>query len=78
MISHATYIVKGKGKNSISERVFYQACVMEQDITRTGDLETGRPSEPNFQSMNFESTRKYNGVGPWTVVRVFQWILERE
>lgn len=52
----------------ISERVFYQACVMEQDITRTGDLETGRPSEPNFQSMNFESTRKYNGIGPRTVV----------
>ena len=41
---------------------------MRQDIGRVGPMETGRPSEPNFQSMNFASTRKYNGVGPRTVV----------
>ncbi|GFH47818.1 hypothetical protein CTEN210_04294 [Chaetoceros tenuissimus] len=52
----------------VSERVFYQACVIDQDISRTGDLETGRQSEPNFQAMNFDSTRSYAGIGPRTVV----------
>ncbi|GFH47816.1 hypothetical protein CTEN210_04292 [Chaetoceros tenuissimus] len=52
----------------VSERVFYQACVIDQHISRTGDLETGRASEPNFQAMNFDSTRSYSGIGPRTVV----------
>mmetsp|Transcript_18044 Transcript_18044/g.27280 ORF Transcript_18044/g.27280 Transcript_18044/m.27280 type:complete len:848 (-) Transcript_18044:86-2629(-) len=41
----------------VSERVFYEACVLRQDIRREGDMVTGRPSEPNFQSMNFDSVR---------------------
>jgi len=57
----------GYGIN-VAERVFYEACILRQDISRAGELETGRPSEPNFLSMNFESTRTYNGVGPRTVV----------
>jgi hypothetical protein len=61
-----------KNKNNfgldVSERVFFEACIMGQDIGRKGSMETGRPSEPNFQSMNFASTRKYSGVGPRTVV----------
>eukprot|EP00546_Thalassionema_frauenfeldii_P001752 CAMPEP_0178933968 /NCGR_PEP_ID=MMETSP0786-20121207/23601_1 /TAXON_ID=186022 /ORGANISM="Thalassionema frauenfeldii, Strain CCMP 1798" /LENGTH=627 /DNA_ID=CAMNT_0020611697 /DNA_START=380 /DNA_END=2260 /DNA_ORIENTATION=- len=54
----------------ISERIFYEACVLRQDIKREGDMETGRPSEPNFQSMNFDSTRtkRYSGIGPRPVV----------
>lgn len=52
----------------VSERVFYEACVLRRDIKREGDMITGRPSEPNFQSMNFDSTRKYSGTGPRTVV----------
>jgi len=41
---------------------------LRQDISRTGELETGRPSEPELQAMNFESTRTYSGVGPRTVI----------
>lgn len=52
----------------VGERVLYEACVFRQDFTRQGDLETGRPSEPNFHVMNFESMRNYKGDGPRPVV----------
>ncbi|GFH43626.1 hypothetical protein CTEN210_00099 [Chaetoceros tenuissimus] len=52
----------------VSERVFYEACVMCKDISRKGEMITGRPSEPNFQAMNFESIRNHKGDGPRPVV----------
>ena len=52
----------------VPERVLYEACVFRQDFTRQGDLETGRPSDPNFHVMNFECMRNYKGDGPRPVV----------
>ena len=44
----------------IPERLFWEAYVMRQDITRVpgSDDDTGRPSEPAFQDMNFAALRK--------------------
>lgn len=53
------------------ERVFFQTYITNQDISRIGtDYETGRPSEPVFQDMNFGCTRcsNYKGRGPGAVV----------
>ena len=46
-----------------SERVFFEVYINKQDISRDGtDYETGQPSEPAFQDMNFATTRKkYKG-----------------
>jgi hypothetical protein len=40
-------------------RIFWEACIMRQDITRKAgsEYETGRPSEPAFQDMNFRSLK---------------------
>jgi len=52
----------------VAERVFFNAYILKQDITRCSEYSTGRPSEPDFQDMNFNSTRKYRGRGPRAVV----------
>ncbi len=52
----------------VPERVFMEAYITRQDISRRGEEEIGRPSEPAFQDMNFHSARIYTGVGPRTVV----------
>jgi len=52
----------------VAERVFFRTYISMQDITRTSEFETGRPSEPAFQDMNFASTRKCKGHGPRAVV----------
>jgi len=52
----------------VAERVFFNAYISRQDITRCSDYHTGRHSEPNFQDMNFICTRKYKGSGPRAVV----------
>jgi len=42
----------------IPERLFWEAFVMRESIVRDGSpFETGRDSEPDFQDMNFVSTR---------------------
>ena len=45
----------------IPERLFWEAYVMRQDITREkgSEYETGRLSEPAFQDMNFSSLRNH-------------------
>lgn len=66
---HRTYYLDECGFGlDVPERIFYEACVMRENIKRVNSWETGRPSEPNFQSMNFESTRSYDGLGPRPVV----------
>jgi len=52
----------------VAERIFFDAYISRQDITRSSDYHTGRNSEPNFQDMNFACTRKYRGSGPRAVV----------
>ena len=54
----------------ISERLFWEAYVCRQDITREAGSEhdTGRASIPEFQDMNFGSTRRRNYGCPKTVV----------
>eukprot|EP00567_Pseudictyota_dubia_P012368 CAMPEP_0197444196 /NCGR_PEP_ID=MMETSP1175-20131217/9732_1 /TAXON_ID=1003142 /ORGANISM="Triceratium dubium, Strain CCMP147" /LENGTH=622 /DNA_ID=CAMNT_0042974939 /DNA_START=63 /DNA_END=1931 /DNA_ORIENTATION=- len=46
----------------ISERLFWEAYVIEQDISRdpSSKFDTGRPSEPSYQDMNFTAIRKYH------------------
>ena len=53
----------------VPERVFFEAYINKQDITRDGsEYESGRPSEPAFQDMNGACVRKYKGSGPRAVV----------
>jgi hypothetical protein len=53
----------------IPVRVFFEAYINKQDITRDGsEYESGRPSEPTFQDMNGACVRKYKGSGPRAVV----------
>ncbi|CAJ1942988.1 unnamed protein product [Cylindrotheca closterium] len=45
----------------VAERLFWEGLVVRQDIRReTGSVDdTGRPSEPNFQNMNFGALRPH-------------------
>ncbi len=54
----------------IPERLFWEAFVMRKDITRKNGspMDTGRPSEPAFQDMNFATTRKPKKYDPKAVV----------
>ena len=53
----------------VAQRVFFETYINSQDITIKGtEYANGRPSEPAFQDMNFECTRKYSGSGPRAVV----------
>jgi len=52
----------------VAERTFFNVYISRQDITRSAEYQTGRPSEPSFQDMNFVCTRKYKGKGPRAVV----------
>jgi len=52
----------------VAERIFFNAYISRQDVSRSSDYDTGRPSEPAFQDMNFECIRKYKGNGPRAVV----------
>jgi len=40
------------------ERLFREAYVVRKDITRRGEWETGRNSEPAFQDLSFHATRE--------------------
>ena len=44
----------------VPERLFWEACVIRQNIDRQPGSEddVGRPSEPNFQNMNFAALRQ--------------------
>mmetsp|Transcript_15220 Transcript_15220/g.22426 ORF Transcript_15220/g.22426 Transcript_15220/m.22426 type:complete len:607 (+) Transcript_15220:125-1945(+) len=42
----------------LAERLFWEGYVMRQNCGRDSDNETGRPSEPAFQDMNFTSLRQ--------------------
>lgn len=55
----------------VPERVFFRTYITKQNISRVGTgYETGRPSEPAFQDMNFSCTRcsNYKGHGPRAIV----------
>eukprot|EP00555_Chaetoceros_dichaeta_P004371 CAMPEP_0198263138 /NCGR_PEP_ID=MMETSP1447-20131203/11543_1 /TAXON_ID=420782 /ORGANISM="Chaetoceros dichaeta, Strain CCMP1751" /LENGTH=721 /DNA_ID=CAMNT_0043951627 /DNA_START=406 /DNA_END=2571 /DNA_ORIENTATION=- len=52
----------------VSERAFFEAYIMREDITRCPEYCTGRPSEPAFQDMNCTCVRKFKGKGPRAVV----------
>jgi len=52
----------------IPERVFFETYITRQDLRRSPDFTTGRPSIPEFQDMNCATTRKYSGSGPRAVV----------
>jgi hypothetical protein len=43
----------------VSERLFWEGLIIRQNIERVkgSDNDTGRPSEPNFQNMNFAALR---------------------
>lgn len=49
----------------VPERLFWEALVIRQDIRREagGEDDTGRPSEPNFQNMNFGALRPHGPPG---------------
>mmetsp|Transcript_33258 Transcript_33258/g.71849 ORF Transcript_33258/g.71849 Transcript_33258/m.71849 type:complete len:857 (+) Transcript_33258:17-2587(+) len=42
----------------IPEKLFWEGYVVPHDISREGEYETGRPSMPEFQVMNFDTLRK--------------------
>lgn len=46
----------------LAKRLFWEAYVMQQDISRLpgSTYDTGRPSMPAFQDMNFSSIKNYN------------------
>lgn len=50
----------------VAKRVFWEAYVMKQDISRApGSMfDTGRPSIPAFQDMNFSSIKQYDENHP--------------
>ena len=50
------------------ERLFVEAFVKRQDVTRSGDWETGRPSEPDYMDLNLHSTRHASDDQPRVVV----------
>jgi len=52
----------------VAERVFFNAIISMQDISRSPEYETGRASNPDFQDMNSTCVRKYKGSGPRAVV----------
>ena len=52
----------------IPERVFFEAYITRQDLTRSNDYKTGRPSIAEFLEMNCATTRKWSGSGPRPVV----------
>jgi len=53
----------------VPRRVFFDTYTNSQDITIKGsEYENGRPSDPDFQDMNFECTRRYSGSGPRAVL----------
>lgn len=53
----------------VPERAFWDMYVTRKDITRKGELDTGRPSEPAFQDMNFAAIhRKIEEGEPRAVV----------
>jgi len=52
----------------VAERVFFNAYISRNDISRCSEYQTGRPCEPAFQDMNFSCIRKYKGKGPRAVV----------
>ena len=41
----------------VPQRLLWEACVMRWDITRTGELVTGRVSEPAFMDLNLKALR---------------------
>lgn len=49
----------------VAERLFWEALIIRQDIRReAGSVDdTGRPSEPNFQNMNFGALRPHGKPG---------------
>ena len=52
----------GQGKFGIemTQRLFWEGYVKNQDISRSGDLETGRASMPGFQDANLSSLKLSN------------------
>eukprot|EP00588_Corethron_pennatum_P010042 CAMPEP_0194271612 /NCGR_PEP_ID=MMETSP0169-20130528/5349_1 /TAXON_ID=218684 /ORGANISM="Corethron pennatum, Strain L29A3" /LENGTH=510 /DNA_ID=CAMNT_0039014001 /DNA_START=375 /DNA_END=1904 /DNA_ORIENTATION=+ len=52
----------------VAQRIFFECYIMKQDIERGPIHDTGRPSEPAFQDMNFKCIRDYSGDGPRSVV----------
>lgn len=54
----------------IPERLFWEAFVMRRDISRDDDSpdDTGRPSFPSFQDMNFATLRNFEPGRPRPVV----------
>lgn len=53
---------------AVAQRIFFETYITRQKIIRDSNYNTGRPSEPAFQDMNFECTRNYEGSGPRAVV----------
>ena len=53
---------------AVAERIFFKTYITRQGISRSPDNDTGWPSQPAFQDMNFACTRKYKGIGPCAVV----------
>ena len=50
------------------ERLFFEACIVRQDISHRPGWETGRPSEPAYLDLNFQATRELSGHHPRVVV----------
>jgi len=53
---------------TVAERIFFNAYISKQDISRSFDYDTGRSSEPAFQDMNFACIRKYEEGSPRVVI----------
>ncbi|CAB9502424.1 expressed unknown protein [Seminavis robusta] len=41
----------------VPQRLFWLGCVLNQDITRASDTDTGRPSTPGFQDANMKTLK---------------------
>jgi hypothetical protein len=62
-------LLDGSGPGmEMPERLFVEAFVMRQDVTRAGEWETGRPSEPDYLDLNLHSTRHATDDQPRVVV----------
>jgi len=67
------YSGKGLYGLEVSQQIFWKAYILDQDITRDEDSNTGRPSTPGFQDSNLKTLRLAcaleNEPSPFPVVK---------
>ena len=57
-------MTKKKNVYRKEQRMFWKTYVLDQDITRDEDMETGRPSTPRFQDCNLKTFKQACNTKP--------------